>query len=98
MSSGSATINIDTAAGMTDGTFVVLCRDVQCFTTNEDSWDLVKGSVSGNTLTITSQNSSSTATISWLVIGERKDEHMIETGWTDSQGRVIVEPSKPASS
>ena len=98
LSSGSATINIDTAAGMTDGTFVVLCRDVQCFTTNEDSWDLVKGSVSGNTLTITSQNSSSTATISWLVIGERKDEHMIETGWTDSQGRVIVEPSKPASS
>ena len=94
LSSGSATINIDTAAGMTDGTFVLLCRDVQCFTTNEDNWDLVKGSVSGNTLTITSQNSSSTATISWLVIGERKDEHMIETGWTDSQGRVIVEPSK----
>ena len=94
LSSGSATINIDTAAGMTDGTFVLLCRDVQCFTTNEDNWDLVKGSVSGNTLTITSQNSSSTATISWLVIGERKDQHMIETGWTDSQGRVIVEPSK----
>jgi len=98
LSSGSATVNIDTAAAMTAGTFVLLCGDVQCFTTNEDNWDLVKGSVSGNTLTITSQNSSSTATISWLVIGERKDEHMIDTDWTDSQGRVIVEPEKTDSS
>jgi hypothetical protein len=94
LSGGSATVNIDTAAGMTAGTFVLLCGDVQCFTTNEDNWDLVKGSVSGNVLTITSQNSSSTATISWLVIGERKDQHMIDTSWTDSQGKVIVEPEK----
>jgi len=61
LSSGTATVNIDTAAGMTDGTFILLCDDVQCFTTNEDNWDLVKASVSGNILTITSQNSSSTA-------------------------------------
>ena len=94
LSSGTATVNIDTAAGMTEGTFAVLCDDVQCFTTNEDNWDLVKASVSGNTLTITSENSSSTATISWLVIGERKDPHMIDTEWTDTQGKVIVEPDQ----
>ena len=52
---GSATVNIDTVSGMTDGTFVLLCDDVQCFTTNEDNWDLVKASVSGNILTITSR-------------------------------------------
>ena len=79
---------------MTEGTFVVLNREVQCFTTNETDWDAVKGSVSGNTLTITCQNSSSTATISWLVVGERKDQHMLDTEWTDSQGKVIVEPLK----
>jgi len=79
---------------MTEGTFAVLCDDVQCFTTNEYNWDLVKASVSGNTLTITSENSSSTATISWLVIGERKDPHMIDTEWTDTQGKVIVEPDQ----
>jgi hypothetical protein len=94
LSSGTATVNIDTAAGMTEGTFAVLCDDVQCFTTNEYNWDLVKASVSGNTLTITSENSSSTATISWLVIGERKDPHMIDTEWTDTQGKVIVEPDQ----
>ena len=91
---GSATVNIDTVAGMTEGTFVTLNTDVQCFTTNESNWDAVKGSVSGNILTIESQNSESTATISWLVIGERQDQHMIDTDWTDENGKVIVEPLK----
>jgi uncharacterized protein YaiE (UPF0345 family) len=91
---GSATINIDTVAGMTEGTFVALNREVQCFTTNESNWDAVKGSVSGNILTIESENSESTATISWLVIGERKDQHMYDTDWTDDDGKVIVEPLK----
>ena len=94
---GKATVNIDTAAGMTDGTFVRLCGDVQCFTTNEDNWDLVKASVTGNKLKIESQNTDSTATISWLVIGERIDEHMKETDWTDDDGKVIVEPEKEVS-
>jgi hypothetical protein len=91
---GSATVNIDTVAGMTEGTFVALNTDVQCFTTNESNWDAVKGSVSGNILTIESQNSESTATISWLVIGERQDQHMYDTDWTDENGKVIVEPLK----
>jgi hypothetical protein len=91
---GSATANIDTVAGMTEGTFVTLNREVQCFTTNESNWDAVKGSVSGNILTIESENSESTATISWLVIGERQDQHMYDTDWTDENGKVIVEPIK----
>ena len=91
---GTATVNIDTAAGMTEGTFVVLCGDVQCFTSNESGWTAVKGSVSGNTLTITAQDNTCTDTISWMVVGERKDQHMIDTDWTDDEGHVIVEPAK----
>ena len=94
LSKGAATINIDEVAGMTDGTFVALNTDVQCFTSNESDWDAVKGSVSSNILTITCQNENSTATISWLVVGERQDKHMIETNWTDDNGKVIVEPLK----
>lgn len=45
-------------------------------------------------LTITCQNDSSTATVSWLVIGERHDQHMKDTEWTDDDGKVIVEPLK----
>jgi len=91
---GKASVNIDQASGMTEGTFVLLCRDVQCFTSNETDWDAVRGFVSGNTLTIECQNQSSTAMVSWLVIGERQDKHMMDTDWTDKDGKVIVEPLK----
>ena len=94
LSSGSATVNIDTVAGMTEGTFVALNTDVQCFTSNETGWTATKGTVSGNILTITAQDNSCTETISWLVIGERHDQHMKDTDWTDENGKVIVEPSK----
>ena len=93
LSSGVASINIDTVSGMTEGTFVKLCTDVSCFTSNESDWTPVKGSVSGNVLTITAQDNTSTATVSWLVIGERQDDHMKDgnTTWTNSDGKVIVE-------
>jgi len=91
---GSASINLDTVSKMTSGTFEALNRNVQCFTSNESDWDAVKGSVSGNTLTISCQNASSTANVSWLVIGERKDKHMYDTSWTDDDGFVIPEQLK----
>ena len=91
---GSATVNLDTAARMTEGTFVLLNTNLQCFTSNESGWTAIKGSISGNTLTITAQDNTCTDTISWIVVGERQDEHMKETDWTDSDGRVIVEPEK----
>jgi hypothetical protein len=91
---GVATINMDTNSGMSEGTFVLLNREVQCFTSNETGWTLVKGSVSGNTLTITAQDNTCTDNISWMVIGERKDKHMYDTQWTDENGKVIVEPLK----
>jgi hypothetical protein len=92
---GRATVNMDEAATMTEGTFEALCREVQCFTSNESGWDLTKGTVDGNILTIESQNTESTDEISWLIIGERQDEYMMNTDWTDSNGRVIVEPLAP---
>jgi len=91
---GAATINIDESAGMTEGTFAALNRDVQCFTTNESGWDLVKGKVEGNILTIISNNSNSTDEISWMVIGERQDKHIKDTDWTDENGKPILEPLK----
>ena len=91
----SATVNIDIASGMTDGTFEVLCRDIQSFTTNESGWTAVRSSVEGNILTIEAQDPDCTDSISWMVIGERKDPHMYETDWTDADGKVIVEPELP---
>ena len=39
----SLDVNIDIASNMTDGTFVLLNRDIQCFTSNETGWTNVKG-------------------------------------------------------
>jgi len=91
LSSGAATVNLDTVSNMSEGTFVVLNRDVQCFTTNETGWGAVKGSVSGNILTISAQDDSSTDTISWLVVGERQDDVVKRSNSTDSDGHLIVE-------
>ena len=88
---GSATVNIDTKAGMTEGTFVLLNRDVQSFTTNETGWGAVKSSVSGNILTITAQDNTSTDTISWMVVGERQDDKIKESLITDSDGHLLLE-------
>ena len=95
---GTASINIDTEAGMTDGTFVLLNRDVQCFTSNETGWTAVKGSVSGNTLTITAQDNTCTDTISWMVVGERQDDVIYESSLTDTNGKIIVEPMREIDS
>jgi len=91
---GTASVNIDEAARMTEGTFEALCTNVCCFTSNESDWTAVRGSVSGNILTIEAQDPASTADVCWMVVGERKDQHMLDTGWTDENGRVITERLK----
>jgi hypothetical protein len=91
---GMATVNLDAAGRMSDGTFAALNGNVQCFTSNETGWTAVRGSVSGNVLTIEAQDPQCTDTVSWLVIGERHDQHMLDANWTGEDGRVIVEPEK----
>ena len=91
---GTATVNLDTVSSMTEGTFVALNNNAQCFTTNETNWDAVKGSVADNQLTIACQNSSSTANVSWMVIANRKDDSIMEAAGTDSNGNLIVEEIK----
>ena len=84
-----------------------VCTIVNVFGLNDNGYFVTHGwkgnyvkrkftidNVSGNILSISCEDSSSTASVSWLVIGERKDKHMIDTEWTDSQGKVIVEPLK----
>jgi hypothetical protein len=91
---GVATVNLDEAARMTEGTFETLCTNVCCFTSNESDWTPVRGHVSGNILTIEAQDLTSTAKVCWMVVGERKDQHMLDTDWTDENGKVITEPLK----
>lgn len=95
LSMGRTDINIDNFFGMTEGTFSILNRNVQCFTTNETGWDPVRGSVTGNILTIECKNVSSTDYVSWMVVGERQDRGILNSSSTDENGKLIVEPLKP---
>ena len=87
-------MDLDEAAGMSAGTWELLCRDPQAWIQNDSGWSGVRGSVEGNTLTIECEEASSSDTVSWMIVAERCDPHMMETGWTDDDGRVIVEPEK----
>lgn len=89
---GSATINIDTEAGMTEGTFVALCREVRRHCTNESGFTAVKSSIVGNILTITAEDPTCTDEVFWMVVGERQDPTIYESTMTDDDGKVIVEP------
>jgi len=95
LSGGWAQVDLDDAAGMTEGTWELLCRDPQCWIQNDSGWDAVRGSVEGNTLTIECEETDSDDTVSWMVVAERCDPHIMETDWTDDDGHVIVEPEKP---
>ena len=88
---GTATVNLDSLARMSEGTWVNLNTDARVFTSNETGWDATKGTVSGNTLTITCQNATSTDTISFLIIARRIDEWVMYDENYDENGRLIVE-------
>ena len=94
LENGSATVNLDAHSGMTEGTYEALNHTRSWSSSNESGYDAVKCSVSGNILTIECENPSSNDTVYFEVRGERKDQHMLDTAWTDDEGRVIVEPEK----
>lgn len=91
---GTATVNIDTAHRMTEGTFEALNTVQSWSSSNETGYAPVKCSISGNLLTIECQDATSTDTVYYEVRGVRKDQHMLDTEWTDENGRVITEPLK----
>jgi len=86
ISGDSATIDLDTVSGMTDGTWEAL---------NTNPWAMVASSgnavtweLSGKTLTIDGPDG---AVCSWMVIGERKDQGIVDSPMTDDNGKLIVE-------
>jgi hypothetical protein len=97
LQNGQATVNLDTdcvaerGSEMTQGTFEALCANPDYYLQNNSSFDRVKGSISGNILTIISENSASTDKISWMVVAERKDTSIKEWDRTNSSGYLITE-------
>ena len=93
--SGMRVIDLDEVIGMTSGTWSLLCREAQVWVQNDSGWSAVRGHVHAGALTIECEDTNSTDTVSWMVVAERQDQHMMETPWTDADGRPILEPEKP---
>jgi hypothetical protein len=97
LENGTATVNIDSdcvckpESAMTQGTFEALVTNTDIFLQNKSSFDQIIGNISGNILTIVSNNTASNAMISWMVIGERKDSFIKQWNRTNSDGYLVTE-------
>jgi hypothetical protein len=89
LSGGAAAVDLDTASHMTDGTWEALCRDPWAMVAS--SGNAVEWSLSGKTLTITSDTAD--AVCSWMVIAERQDDHMKgdDCPLCDEDGHFVTE-------
>ena len=102
---GMAVLNMDTDAvsdggqTMTPGTFEALTRDADIFVQNQTGWEPVRATLSGATLTIVCKDLTSKDTVSWMVVAERKDQHLYDsdTSITDAQARMILEYDSPTT-
>jgi hypothetical protein len=95
LTNGKAEVDIDTecntTGGMTPGTFPILNTNAQLFLRNNQTYDRVKGKINGSTINIQCENTTDDIEIDWMVVGERHDEHVINTPLTDSYGNLICE-------
>jgi hypothetical protein len=97
LSNGLANVNLDTdcvskpECAMEPGTFEALCENPVKYLHNNDSFDKVIGSISGNLLNIRCENSNSTDNIDWMIIAERKDLFIKQWERTNPDGYLITE-------
>ena len=94
LAGGTATVDLDEASGMTDGTWEALCRDPWALVAS--SGNAVEWSLSGKTLTITGPPD---AVCNWLVMAERQDPQVCSDAApsaTDT-GALIVEYQREAT-
>ena len=88
LAGGTATVDLDEASHMTDGTWEALCRDPWSMVAS--SGNAVEWVLDGKTLTITGP---ADAVCNWIVIAERHDDHMKGTDCPlcDDDGHFITE-------
>ncbi len=92
---GWTSVNLDDYLGLTAGTFDALVRDTQVWVSNDTGWESVRGRVEDGVLLLESRDPTATGVlVNFLIAGERQDDHIKETSWTDEGGNPILEPEK----
>ena len=77
---------------MDEGTFEALCANPQIFLQNNQSFDRVRGAISGATLTITCETPAAVE-IEWMVIAERADPFIKQWDRTNPDGYLVTQYS-----
>jgi hypothetical protein len=85
----------ESECGMMAGTFEALVANPDVYLQNQTGFDRVRGWVDGGTLYIVCENAGSSDTLSWMVVGERKDPSI--KGWdkTNAHGYLKTEYVRP---
>jgi hypothetical protein len=97
LSNGKATVNLDTdcvspgGQKMTPGTWEKLNRNPDVFLQNLEGWSRLRGKITGSTLEIECEDENCTDLVSWMVVAERQDEHVMNSNMSDDEGRLILE-------
>ena len=95
VTNGQCEVDIDSecnkTGGMTEGTFIALNTNSQLYLRNNHTFDGVKGSIVDGKIIINCQNTKDEIEIDWLVIGERKDENVVNVPLTSIEGNLICE-------
>jgi hypothetical protein len=92
---GTCEINIDTDCnengGLTEGTYESFNRHSQLFLQNHNTFDRLKGIITGNRINVICEDDTANYEINWMVISERCDKNIMETTTTDDNGRLLCE-------
>ena len=96
LENGSASIGIDSASRMTNGTFHALTKKPQLFLQNNQTFDRVKGYVESGSVYIICEDAGSNALIDWTVIAERNDAEVLVSDQYGSDGNYVPEKPKRA--
>jgi hypothetical protein len=96
LENGSASIGIDSASRMTDGTFHALTKKPQLFLQNNQTFDRVKGYVESGSVFIVCEDAGSNALIDWTVIAERNDAEVLTSEQYGADGNYVPEKMKRA--
>lgn len=76
---------------MTPGTWEKLNRNPDIFLQNLEGWARLRGKINGSILEIECEDENCTDLISWMVVAERHDEHVMNSKMSDDEGRLILE-------
>jgi hypothetical protein len=97
LSQGRAVIDLDKdcthdpLCGMTTGTWEALCQNPAKYLHNNTSFSRVRGEIQGSKLYIYCEDTTSTDTVDWMVVAERRDACIKKWERTNTHGLLMTE-------